>query len=312
MNLSKRPTYSSEQIVSYFEHIQLPKKFFLINLSDIRPEDQLQFLTALQMYQMAKVPFENLSLHYSEHHMISLDPHHLYDKIVRQGRGGYCMENNCFFNTVLRTLGFQVFSGGARVSNATNGRDDGGYMGWGHMVNIVTINGKKYHVDVGFGGNGPIHPLPLIDGEISQGIRPQELRLQWTNIPPNIDQSQKLWVFQHRNDSSSPWTSAYCFTELEFLPVDYEIMNLKTSTSRTSFFTYSIICVKTILESDEVIGVMTLVGDEVKRRLKGKSDHLEKCRSEEQRVAALEKHFGIVLGEGEKKGISGMVTEIKT
>ena len=40
------------------------------------------------------------------------------------------MENNCFFGTVLRTLGFAVCSVGARVSDEVNGMAGGGYSAW--------------------------------------------------------------------------------------------------------------------------------------------------------------------------------------
>lgn len=78
---------------------------------------------------MATVPFENLALHYSPHHSITLDPDFLFDKIVERKRGGYCMENNCFFGTVLRTLGFTVVSIGARVSNTINHKAEPGFSG---------------------------------------------------------------------------------------------------------------------------------------------------------------------------------------
>lgn len=47
--------------------------------------------------------------------MISLDKEDLFEKIVTLERGGYCMENNLLFSTVLRTLGFEVVATGARV-----------------------------------------------------------------------------------------------------------------------------------------------------------------------------------------------------
>lgn len=40
------------------------------------------------------------------------------------------------------------------------------------MVNIVTIGGQRYVVDVGFGPNGQTQPLPLEDGAESPGISP--------------------------------------------------------------------------------------------------------------------------------------------
>ncbi|KAI9717185.1 MAG: hypothetical protein M1812_004933 [Candelaria pacifica] len=311
MSLSSRPTYSQEQLSRYFKHIHLPQKYHPIDPKTAKTKDGLAFLVALQKYQLSKVPFENLSLHYSKYHSISLDPQDLYVKVVERGYGGYCMENNCFFGTVLRSLGYDVYSAGARVSNATNGLPGGGYEGWSHMVNIVTVEGERYMVDVGFGSNGPIHPLPLLHDEITYGIGPQEVRLLHTSIEQHTDATQKVWVFEHRNDPQSPWTSAYSFTELEFLPPDYTIMNFYTSTSRTSFFTYTVICMKTVMEGDEVVGTVTLFGGDMKKRISGKTEHLESCETEEQRVKVLEKYFGIVLGEEEKNGIQGMVTELK-
>lgn len=40
------------------------------------------------------------------------------------------MENNTFFGAVLRGLGFQVYSAGARVSHAVESTGGGGYSGW--------------------------------------------------------------------------------------------------------------------------------------------------------------------------------------
>lgn len=179
------------------------------------------------------------------------------------------------------------------------------------MVNIVTIDATKYLVDVSFGSLGPTYPLALADGKICDGIRPQSLRLLWTNIPQHTDPSQRLWVYQHRKDNDSPWTFAYCFTELEFLPQDYEVMNLMTSTNRKSFFTYRVMCVKTILEDEEVVGTLILFENEIKRQVKGQTEILMTCETEQQRVEGLKKWFGISLTDDEQQGILGTVTQLK-
>jgi arylamine N-acetyltransferase len=114
--------YSSEQLSRYFQHIGLP--------SPSAKPGSLEYLTELVKLQLATVPFENLSLHYSKHRLLSLDTNDLFDKVVGRGRGGYCMENNTFFGAVLRSLGFKLINAGARVSHATAGRPGGGYMGW--------------------------------------------------------------------------------------------------------------------------------------------------------------------------------------
>ena len=116
-----RQTYKPSQIQKYYEHIRLPASLREVAVSEIVDSvEGLTFLTSLQKYQLAAVPFENLELHYSSHHTITLDPQHLFHKIVERdaGRGGYCMENSCFFGTILRSLGFDVVSIGAKVNEA--------------------------------------------------------------------------------------------------------------------------------------------------------------------------------------------------
>lgn len=99
------------------------------------------------------------------------------------------MENNCFFGIILRSLGFNVFSAGARVNTGSSRTGEGEWEGWSHMVNIVTLSsGLKYMLDVGFGGNGPIQPL-LLDpsAALTQHIAPAEARLVLVDIPHNTD-----------------------------------------------------------------------------------------------------------------------------
>lgn len=181
------------------------------------------------------------------------------------------------------------------------------------MVNIVTLtDGKKYMLDVGFGANGPIRPL-LLDADNSQaaGVPPSHIRLVYANIPGTTDPDQKLWIYQHHSSWGKEWVPMYCFTELEFLPQDYEIMNLWTSQSRKTWFTYSIVATKMIMEEGEVVGEIILSGAEVKRRMRGDVERLRDCKSEEDRVEALERWFGVKLTDGERKGVKGMVTALK-
>ena len=109
---ASRHSYTPSQIQAYFSHINLPTTY----RSSTTPT--LTFLTVLLRHQLASVPFENLELHDSDLHTISLDPQHLFHKIVERDtrRGGYCIENSCLFRTVLRSLGFEVRSVGAKVN----------------------------------------------------------------------------------------------------------------------------------------------------------------------------------------------------
>lgn len=134
--------YSWEQVEQFFDRIALPEKYrdhpVLKKRDAIESEEGGEFLALLHRYTLAAVPFENLELHYSPHHTISLDPQHLFHKIVERGfgRGGYCLETNTLFLVILRTIGYDVYPAGARVSNvsesAMKSENWGGprYGGW--------------------------------------------------------------------------------------------------------------------------------------------------------------------------------------
>lgn len=127
-------TYTPQQIKDYLkliavpitEHAELDTSYVLPDMKNIHAEDALEYLNKLQVHHLATIPFENLSLHYSSHRKISVDKDYLFEKIVsaKNGRGGYCMEVNALFATVLNSLGFDVIAVGARVYS------DGEYSPW--------------------------------------------------------------------------------------------------------------------------------------------------------------------------------------
>jgi arylamine N-acetyltransferase len=181
------------------------------------------------------------------------------------------------------------------------------------MINIVTIQGQRYLVDVGFGPNGPSHPLPLVSGHEAVGIPPQGLKLEYRSLPRHTDPSQRVWVFSHREDEHSAWIDAYAFTEVEFFPEDYEVMNLHTMTQPQSYFTQSVICEKVLLNEETSMpeGVLILHDGELRRRIGAAVDFRRTLETEEQRHGALEEWFGIVLSEEEKRGIWSLATELR-
>lgn len=168
--------YSHSQLSAFFDHIRLPPshRIFDITSQSLDSVSTLRYLALLQKLTLITLPFENLSLHYSESRNVDIDPQVLWDKVVgrglreqaaddgkellghvimqetqkshgdngetgsekasqkkrkwQAGRGGYCMENNCFFGTVLRSIGFDVYSAGARVKSPS------GYGGWSVLL----------------------------------------------------------------------------------------------------------------------------------------------------------------------------------
>ncbi|KAL3425367.1 N-acetyltransferase [Phlyctema vagabunda] len=314
------PKYTSNQIQAYYERIKLPASYRVISVASIaNTKEGLDFLTVLQHHQLAAVPFENLELHYSSHHTISIDPEHLFHKIVDRnaGRGGYCMENNCFFGTILRTLGFDVFAVGAKVNSAmqavSSNKNWKGpkYGGWSHMLNIVTINEQRYMIDVGFGSGAANDPIPMINDYTAPLIGKQEMRLIYDTVPDFTNKQSKLWQYQHRNGSDKPWIPTYAFSDMEFTPSDFLVMNYSTSTNRKSWFTHSVVCRTMILEDGELVGDITLFNDEVKKRVRdGDAEVIAKFQTESERVKALDGFLGVKLSQVERAGIRGLRSEI--
>lgn len=130
---SVRPTYSRDQLLRYVSHIyRLPADQAQIKLGELQisvHDEPLSALKELQQHHLASIPFSNISLHYSQHHTISLDCDYLFYKLIERGLGGYCMESTGFFSIVLRSLGYQVLTCGGRVSEDVNGGSSGDYTG---------------------------------------------------------------------------------------------------------------------------------------------------------------------------------------
>jgi arylamine N-acetyltransferase len=124
---------------------------------------------------------------------------------------------------------------------------------------------------------------------------------------------QGLWFYEHRISESHPWTPIYCFGMTEFLPNDFQVMSFAVSASRASWFTYKVLCMKMLLDEkkDDITGIVVLTDKIVKRRVQDKSEILAECTTEEQRVAALKEHFGIVLSGEEQAGIKGTAGELR-
>ena len=305
--------YTEAQLQQYFRHISFDP--------DKHGAGSLDYLAALQRAHLARVPFESVSLHYSKTRLLSLDLDDLFDKIVGNSRGGYCMEVNAFFGAVLRSLGFTVLSAGARV----RGRDRFG--GWDHMVNLVSVSDARHLVDVGYGAQDATRPVPLEDGVVFDNVPPRRGRLEYRALAQHSDPAQRAWVYSSQDGADEPWKEMYAFTETEFFPEDYEVMNLRTMTSPTSFFVQHVIAMRTEVDEDgaNTVAIITMFRDYVKRR--ASPDHrrtggsaqqpghvveeLARLETEEDRAKALEKYFFITLAPSERRAIKGLSSEMK-
>lgn len=168
-------------------------------------------------------------------------------------------------------------------------------------------------VDVGFGNNNAIAPLLLREGTRASRIAPGEMRLVRDSIAEFIDKTQKVWIYQVRYNLDSNWLPMICFSDVEFLSQDFDVMNFCVSQNRTSWFTQVVVCTRMVLDEDEreIIGQVVLLGNEVKRRIRGKSEVLEVMSCEQDRVKALGRYFDMHFRGCEIEGIRGLSSELK-
>ncbi|KAL4990555.1 hypothetical protein BDW68DRAFT_153930, partial [Aspergillus falconensis] len=315
-------TYTSFQVEAYLQRVGYansasgPECPRLHQLQLSIQQDPLKALEELQRRHISSIPWGNSAIHYSQHHSISTHPSAVFEKLIVRRLDGYCMENTNLLYVILRSLGYQAYPTAGRVSSAAadpgNAGSDIRYGPLGHMVIIVAIGDFKYMVDVGFGNNGPTFPMPLLRKASRDLISPSQMLLDKEPLPEAVDQSQEFWVYKVRYGPDREWIPMYAFSESEFLPQDFAMMNFNTSKGSSSWFTQKVVCVRHILSEDEssIQGLYIMAGEQVKRRVYGQTEAVQNLETEEDRVQALAKWFGIHLLDHEVAGIQGLGSEL--
>ncbi|NLB29925.1 MAG: arylamine N-acetyltransferase, partial [Clostridiales bacterium] len=116
-------------------------------------------LNKLQRSHLWSVPFENIDL-FDYDRPVDFGTAEVFDKIVNKNRGGYCFELNAALMLLIEALGFTVHAAGARIVIPDNPEELP--MPLTHRASIVTIDGKRYYCDVGFGmTTAPLIPVCL-------------------------------------------------------------------------------------------------------------------------------------------------------
>jgi N-hydroxyarylamine O-acetyltransferase len=184
-------------------------------------EATIATLTAIHEAHAVAIPFENLDILLGRG--IDLDLGVLERKLVAGQRGGYCFEQNTLFRAALEGLGFRVASLAARVrAGATVVRPRT------HMLLSVDVEGEAFIADVGFGGDGPVHPLPLVEG-----------RETWLGgFGYRLRREEETWVLE--GNSEGTWGDLYAFTLEPQHPVDFVVASHFTSTYPSSPFVNSL------------------------------------------------------------------------
>jgi N-hydroxyarylamine O-acetyltransferase len=187
-----------------------------------RLDQSLTTLQGLHLAHATSIPFENLDILLGRE--ISLELNALESKLVAGRRGGYCFEHNTLFSAVLESLGFDVSRLAARVrfgSTAIRPRS--------HMLLSVNVDGQPWLVDVGFGGEGLLYPIPIRDCEESK-------QFGWTF---RVQRDGDFHVTQSLH--ADGWFDLYAFNQELQYPIDYVVANHFTATHPQSPFVQSLV-----------------------------------------------------------------------
>jgi len=136
---------SEEKIHKYLERI---------SFCEVPASANFDVLKRLQQQHLLKIPFENLDIHLG--FPITTDIEKFFEKIVINGRGGFCYELNGLFNELLRSIGYSTSLVSGRVANSDKGFGEE----YDHMAICVHADSNFWLVDVGF-GEFTMFPLKL-------------------------------------------------------------------------------------------------------------------------------------------------------
>ena len=194
-------------------------------LKDVRPT--LESLRGLQESHLLSVPFENLDILAGK--TIALEARALFEKIVLKNRGGICYELNGLFHLFLKGIGFDARLLMGRVYD----RDREAYgPEFDHMLIMVTVEGERWIVDVGF-GDFAMHPLRMV---LNQPISDDRGRFV---IERYDDEYFRISRYLPGEDRFAP---DYLFSLHERTLSDFSEMCLYHQTSPDSHFTRQRIC----------------------------------------------------------------------
>jgi N-hydroxyarylamine O-acetyltransferase len=193
-----------------------------------RPTLDAAGLARVQHAHRLAIPFENLDVMLGRG--IAIDSAAVFAKLVVARRGGYCFEQNRLFLDALAALGFVARPLLARV-----------LLGAGdtlppltHTFSLVTIEGRDWIADPGFGGSyAPV--MPLVDGAEAAAPDGARFRLVVDGAGWRLDRHGPAATTDGRGTGEG-WQPQYAFTLAAVAEADLALSNWWTSTAPASRF----------------------------------------------------------------------------
>jgi N-hydroxyarylamine O-acetyltransferase len=232
----------------------------------------LAVLSDLTAAHSQAIPFENLDVLLGRRIELGIDA--VFEKLVRQRRGGYCFEQNGLFLHVLTALGFEARPLSARVRidrprDVTPPRT--------HVFVRVELDGASWLTDVGVGALSLTAPLRFTDAGVQE--TPHE--------PRRLVREGDLWFHQARLGDA--WSDVYEFTGEEMPPIDREVASWFTSAHPDSHFRSRLMVARAAPGGRRI----TLLNRELKLRGSDGRAESQPIASPQALLAALAEHFGL-------------------
>jgi N-hydroxyarylamine O-acetyltransferase len=197
------------------------------------PEATPEGAAALQAAHREAITFENLDVLLRR--PIAVDGAAVYAKLIENGRGGYCFEQNRLYADMLALLGVPTrpLLGRPRLALPE------GFIGpRTHILLLAEFAGEPWILDAGFGG-AFVPPMPLVDGAVAETPDGARHRLR------RIGQDHAEWLLERagargstdgRYADHSDWQGQYSFDLAPVMAMDIEQANHWTATWPQSRF----------------------------------------------------------------------------
>lgn len=193
----------------------------------------LEVLAALQAAHIAAIPFEAIDALTGAGIDIGADA--VGAKLIDRRRGGYCFEQNGLFLRILHAIGFEAEAMLGRVRWMLP--DDAPATPRTHQVVLVTLDGRPWLADVGFGAAVPPQPLAM-DSEAPQPTRHESYRVR---------KGGAGWVVEAQIGDA--WQPLYQLDDAPAPPIDCVVGNWYTSQHPDSHFRHQLIAARTTDEA---------------------------------------------------------------
>ncbi|KAF3913627.1 hypothetical protein ABW21_db0202391 [Orbilia brochopaga] len=322
---SEPPELTDAQVVEYLR--------FLFDSDEIPSilAPTVDNLSAIMLRHLSRVPCNNIEMHYSPEHVITISLSHIFDKVVCRERGGGSMELNTLFTALLCALGYIAYMAPARVAlgqwDRLSGDVERGFFGSIHCVVLVNIPDAKagkpqvYLADIGYGSKNILMPIPLVtpayDAIPYPGVLEESHRLTRITMP-QCRRPQFHYLLQYRCTDSEPWQDVYAFQEVEMTFGDCQISSWWLNT-RQLMAIGNVVCSRVVRLGDEAVGKWTLINGRLGHLHEasmgigryGVVERVTELDSEIRRISAISRKFWIDLSIEEEDAIIGWPTEIQ-